>query len=222
MDKAQEKQPELSSLLKNTFLSSYLILMGYTGITLIEAIRTPSPHVRHIMNIETTVSLVAALVYSLFNEEIKKPSVDLHKITELRYVDWMITTPLILLALLLFYNPKAASIDYKTYSTLIGFNAGMLISGFLGERGTISKSTGTTVGFAFYAALLAMFYSCCVPSESSPVVFGIFAVIWALYGVAYMVEDEEQKNIFYNVLDVIAKALFGVVLWMYFGKILKF
>jgi sensory rhodopsin len=222
MEEKQEKQPEFSSLLKNTFLSSYLILMGYTGITLIEAIRTPSPHIRHIMNIETTVSLVAGLVYSLFNEEIKKPSADLHKITELRYVDWMITTPLILLALLLFYNSKAAAIDYKTYSTLIALNAGMLLAGFLGERGTISKQTGISVGFAFYAALLAMFYTYCIPSGSSPVVFGIFAVIWTLYGVAYMVEDEEQKNIFYNILDVISKALFGVVLWMYFGKILKF
>ena len=146
MEQKQENQQEFSPLLKNTFLSSYLILMGYTGITLIEAIRTPSPHVRHIMNIETTVSLVAGLVYSLFNEELKKPSVDLHKITELRYVDWSITTPLILLALLLFYNPKAGSIDYKTYITLISLNAGMLGAGFLGERGVLSKTTGTTVG----------------------------------------------------------------------------
>jgi hypothetical protein len=34
--------------------------------------------------------------------------------------------------------------------------------------------------------------------------------------------DEEEKNIAYNVLDIISKAVFGVVLWMYFGHVLSF
>jgi len=42
-----------------------------------------------------------------------------------------------------------------------------------------------------------------------------------MYGVAYM-QNEETKNLMYNILDVNAKALFGVGLWMFFGKVLKF
>lgn len=219
VDKSEKKV--YSATLRNTFLSSYLILMGYTGLTLIEAIRTPFAHVRHIMNIETTVSIVAGLVYGLFNEEMKKDAVDLKKISELRYVDWSITTPLILLALLLFYNENS-SIDYTTYAKLVGLNAGMLATGYLGETGTLSKPVGLVSGFVFYMALLYLFYTCCVPKKSNQTVFWVFAVIWTLYGVNYMFEDEETKNIGYNILDVASKALFGVVLWLYFGHILKF
>jgi bacteriorhodopsin len=211
----------LSETTKNTFFTSYLILFGYTIITLVEAIRTPSSLIRHIMNIETAVSLVAGLVYGYLVEEVRKPGADLKKITQIRYFDWSITTPLILLVILLFYNGEAA-IDYKTYLGVVGLNAGMLYSGYLGESGAIHKMTGGIAGFTFFAAMLALFYTCCVPGTKNPIVFWIFALLWTLYGVAYYVEDEETKNISYNVLDVISKALFGVVLWSYYGKVLKY
>ena len=211
----------LSDTTKNTFFTSYLVLFGYTIITLVEAIRTPSILIRHIMNIETAISLVAGLVYGYFNEKIQKPGVDLKQITQIRYVDWSITTPLILLVLLLFYNGEN-SIDYKTYLSIVALNAGMLYSGYLGETGVLSKMTGGLAGFAFFGAMLAMFYSCCLSSTKSPIFFYMFASIWALYGVAYYVEDEETKNISYNILDVVSKALFGVALWSYYGKVLKY
>jgi bacteriorhodopsin len=173
------------------------------------------------MNIETAISLVAGMVYSFLNEEVRKPGADLKKITQIRYVDWSITTPLILLVLLLFYNGEN-SIDYKTYLGVVSLNAGMLYSGYLGESGAIHKMTGGIAGFLFFGAMLALFYSCCVPGSKNPIVFWIFALIWTLYGVVYYLEDEETKNICYNVLDVIAKALFGVVLWSYYGKVLKY
>lgn len=211
----------LSETTKNTFFTSYLVLFGYTIITLVEAIRTPSVNVRHIMNIETAISLVAGMVYGYLNEEVRKPGADLKKITQVRYLDWSITTPLILLVILLFYNGESA-IDYKTYLGIISLNAGMLYSGYLGESGAVHKMTGGIAGFLFFGAMLTLFYSCCVPGSRSPVVFWIFAVLWTLYGVVYYIEDEETKNVCYNILDVIAKALFGVVLWSYYGKVLKY
>ncbi len=219
-----EKPSELKTLsepTKASFFTSYLILFGYTIITLIEAIRTPSIAVRHIMNIETAVSLIAGLVYSYFNEEVRKPGVDLKVISQVRYVDWSITTPLILLVLLLFYNGDSA-VDYKTYLGIVGLNAGMLASGYLGETGRISKMAGGVLGFLFFGAMLVLFMTCCLPAKSNLSVFGLFALIWTLYGVVYYIEDEETKNICYNTLDVIAKALFGVVLWSYYGKVLKY
>lgn len=216
-----EEPKPISEVTKNTFFASYLVLFGYTIITLIEAIRTPSVLVRHIMNIETAVSLVAGLVYGYLYEEVQKPSPDFQKIMKIRYIDWSITTPLILLSILLFYN-GGGQVDYRTFLMIAALNGGMLYSGYLGESGAIEKMTGGLAGFAFFGAMIALFYTCCVPGKSSPVVFWIFAIIWALYGVAYYVEDEETKNIYYNILDITAKALFGVVLWSYFGKVLKF
>ncbi len=211
----------LSETTKNTFFSAYLILFGYTIITLIEAIRTPSLIVRHIMNIETAVSLVAGLVYGYLVEEVRKPGADLNKITHIRYLDWSITTPLILLSILLFYNGENA-VDFKTFLGVAGLNAGMLYSGYLGETGGINKMTGGVVGFLFFGAMMALFYNCCIPGSKPQIVFWVFALLWALYGVAYYIEDVETKNICYNLLDITSKALFGVVLWSYYGKVLKY
>jgi bacteriorhodopsin len=212
---------ELSETTKNSFFTSYLVLFGYTIITLVEAIRTPSILVRHVMNIETAISLIAGLVYGYLLEEVRKPGADLKKITQIRYFDWSITTPLILLVMLLFYNGENA-IDYKTYLGIITLNAGMLFAGYQGETGAWSKQTGGAVGFGFFGAMLALFYACCVPGKKNPIVFYVFALLWTLYGVVYSIEDEETKNISYNALDVLSKAIFGVVLWSYFGKVLKY
>ena len=216
-------QKEVHSLgsLKRSFFTSYLILMGYTLVTLVEALRTPIVNVRNIMNIETTVSITAGFVYKVFNDMIDSGKFDLNKINELRYVDWSITTPLILLAIILFYNPESP-VSYVYYLAIVILNWGMLLLGYLGEVGTVSKLTGCLGGFAFFAALLVLLYSCCIDSKANHIVFYIFAVIWTGYGINYMVKDDETKNIAYNTLDVISKALFGIGLWLFYGKVLKF
>lgn len=209
-------------LLTNTFFVSYLVLLGYTGITFIEAIRTPNINIRHIMNLETTISLVASIVYSLFNEKIKaSPKVKLEEFTEIRYLDWMITTPLIILALLLFYNQGAATISATAFSLIVILNWGMLGAGYMGEKGTVPRQMGGGVGFAFFAALLLMIWMYCIPKGSNTAAFFAFAGLWTGYGVAYYL-DERTKNISYNILDVFSKALFGVGLWLFYGKVLNF
>jgi bacteriorhodopsin len=213
--------PQYSIMLRDTFISTYLILYGYTVITFVEALRTPSQAVRNIMNIETAISFVAAFVYGMFLERMKQPTFDLKDIAHLRYLDWAITTPLIILGVLLFYNKGRQPIDYKTYSVLALLNWGMLASGYFGEKGVIHKTTGLIVGFLCLLILLLIIFFCCIPKTRSYAVFIIFSVIWSLYGVAYTL-DEENKNIMYNILDLCAKALFGVVLWAYFGRVLDF
>lgn len=211
----------VSSTLTTSFMTSYLVLFGYTCITLIEALRTQNVNVRNIMNIETTVSIVAGYVYSLFLTMIKEPNFQLKDITHLRYIDWMITTPLILLGIVLFYSGDDLT-NYKTFGLIAALNWAMLYSGYLGETGKISKLTGFVLGFVFLFAVFYVFLCCIMGTGKSLVVFTIFAFIWSLYGVVYMIEDEETKNLSYNTLDVFAKAIFGVLLWLYFGKVLKF
>ena len=208
-------------MLKDSFMTTYIILFGYTAITLIEALRTPIVNVRHIMNIETTVSLVAGLVYGIFMEKIKQPDFQLEEIVPLRYIDWMITTPLILLALVLFYSNGTNKVHYQTFATIAMLNWLMLLFGYLGETKVLSSTNGLVLGFVCFLAMLVYIFVSVVPKGASIVVFAIFAIIWTLYGIAYML-NEEEKNIAYNILDVTAKALFGVVLWLYFGKVLKF
>jgi bacteriorhodopsin len=214
-------QTAVTPFLQNSFMTSYVVLVGYTGLTLIEALRTPSVNVRHVMNIETTVSLIAGIVYGIFYDMVKTAkTVDLHQITKIRYIDWSITTPLILLVLMLFYKGSAAP-NYKTYLQLILLNWAMLGSGFLGEEGILSRPAGFLLGFLFFGLMLWSFYSCCIAPSANHAVFFVFAAIWSGYGVAYML-DEETKNIAYNGLDVVSKAVFGVILYFYFGKVLSF
>lgn len=226
MSAPQEKKgtaisPSPKSLLRNTFSTSYLVLAGYTIVTLVEALRTKSTDVRHIMNIETAVSLVAGFVYGQFQDLMKQPIPDFEQIMQLRYVDWSITTPLILLALLLFYN-GSGNVPFSSFVVIALLNYGMLGFGYMGETGRIGKFAGSAIGFAFFAAMLFMIWNCCIGKEGhSIVVFIIFAILWTLYGVAYWLDDE-NKNIMYNLLDVCSKALFGMALWLYFGKVVKF
>lgn len=213
--------PNPKSFLRNTFSTSYLVLFGYTIVTLIEALRTKSTEVRHIMNIETAVSLVAGFVYGQFQEMMKQPIPDFEQIMQLRYVDWSITTPLILLALLLFYN-GVDKLSFWRYLQIVALNGGMLLFGYLGETGKIDKLTGSIIGFIFFGLLLLTIATCCLDTRGqSKMVFIVFALLWTLYGVAYWL-DEENKNIMYNILDVCSKALFGVVLWLYYGHVVKF
>jgi sensory rhodopsin len=210
----------ISETLQTSFKTSYLALMGYTGITLIEALRTKNLNSRHIMNIETTVSIVAGIVYGMFLEMIKKPDVDFREITKIRYLDWGITTPLIILTIVLFYSGNGTP-PYHNYLILVLLNCGMLISGYLGETKQIDKMKGFFLGFIFFALMLFTMMSCCVPADANLTVFIFFAIVWSGYGFAYLL-DEEEKNLSYNVLDVVSKALFGIVLYFYYGKVLKF
>jgi bacteriorhodopsin len=208
-------------VLDDSFLVSYLVLLGYTSITLIEAIRTPIVNVRHIMNIETAVSIVASIVYGLFYEQVKTGKYDLKAFTHYRYIDWVITTPMIILGLLLFYNQRLAAIPYETFGRIVLLDWAMLLAGYMGEIGVIPRITGFLAGFA---ALFMVFYVMvmyAIPKGSNLSAFYVFAFLWSMYGVAYM-QDEATKNLMYNILDVNSKALFGIGLWAYFGKVLKF
>lgn len=209
-----------TSLLKNSFAISYLVLFGYTIITLVEAVRTPIVAVRHIMNIETAVSIIAGFVYGQMIDLIKSGQVDGGDILQLRYVDWSITTPLILLALLLFYNADGG-VSIWRFLAICALNYGMLGAGYLGEVGAMNRVAGNVVGFVFYIGMLWMIWNCCVGRKANQLVFWIFAVLWTGYGIAYWL-DEINKNIAYNFLDVASKALFGMMMWLYFGHVVEF
>jgi bacteriorhodopsin len=225
--------------MRASFTITYALLFTTGTITLVEALRTKVPSVRHIMNLETCVSLVAAFFYSQFikkldsfdNDASREDERDLYKsITETRYVDWCITTPMMLLVLcLVLAHNHGSPLSLGVYAAAVALNWAMLASGYLGETGAISKFTGGALGFAFFAGLVALvFFGALLHSSSSNntgtktiktasyVVFGLFASVWSLYGVAYMLDDERTKNLSYNILDAFSKCLIGIGLWAYF------
>jgi len=211
---------------KFTFYFTYVLLISTGTITFIEALATKDPKIRHVMNLETCISIIAGYFYSQFVNKVTTANggvIDYKEINSMRYNDWFITTPLMILALMiaLSYNNKQ-TIHVGIYLTAVLLNFGMLYTGYLGDRGTISKAAGCVGGFAFFAALFALIYFSFVNDCSKSfnyILFGIYFVIWGLYGFVYLL-DEENKNIIYNMLDVTAKCFVGLGLWAYFTKIL--
>ena len=229
--KVVENTKQLSTkfdLVKFTFYFTYVLLITTGTITFIEALATKDPTIRHIMNLETCISIIAGYFYSQFVNKVTTANggvIDYKEINETRYYDWFITTPIMILALMiaLSYNNKQ-SIHVGTYVSAVLLNFGMLYTGYMGEKGTISKTAGCIGGFVFFAALFAIIYFTFVKGSSNSfnfILFGIYLVIWGLYGFVYLL-DEENKNIIYNILDVTAKSFVGLSLWTYFTKILVF
>lgn len=213
---------------KLTFYITYVFLMTTATITFIEAIRTNDSKVRHILNIETCISVVAAFFYSKFVKDIeerKKENIplDYKKIIVDRYTDWMITTPLMLLVLCLafVYNSKT-TLNFFTFLLILLLNFGMILTGFVGEIGYIKNLELTNmVGFAFFLALYGYIYYKFLYKQynfDNMIIFLSFFILWSFYGVFYMF-DNEFRNVGYNVLDLLSKCFVGIFFWAYFTKV---
>lgn len=213
-------------LIDNSFYITYVFLMTTATITFIEAIRTKDIKVRNILNLETCISVVAAFFYSKFVEKMEKePEINYEKINKMRYTDWAITTPIMLLVLVLafLYNTQQGSLAISKYAIILLLNYGMLGLGYMGEIGVMSKLAANGFGFAFFAGLFGYLYNNFVAKQynfDNMLLFMVFFILWALYGVVYFF-DEVDKNVSYNILDLFSKCFVGIFFWAYFTKIFK-
>jgi len=206
-----------------SFYLAYVLLLTTATITFIEAMRSNDPRIRHVMNLETCISVVAAYFYSVFNEKTKK-KIDWKEITKMRYLDWSITTPLMLLSLCLVLSMNSRTIIHiSSFLFIVAMNYLMLFFGYLGETNKLGRVTSDVLGFGAFFAMFGFIYKEYVQPKYSLdnyILFSLFVVIWSLYGVAYLLTDA-SKNIFMNYLDLTAKCLVGIGLWAYYTKILR-
>ena len=211
------------NLVKYSFYLTYAFLLTTATITFIEAMRTNIPKVRHILNLETCISVVAAFFYSQFMERIKKSgdTIDYKQINVTRYTDWAITTPIMLLVLVLalLYN-SGGSLNFFDFLIILAFNYLMLGAGYMGEIGQISKKKGLVIGFLGFILLYTFIYMKYMTGKQifdNKMIFWAFVIFWAIYGVIYETEDE-KRNIGYNILDLFSKCFVGIFFWAYFTK----
>lgn len=231
------------NLVLSSFYITYVFLLTTGVITFIEALRTPIPAVRHIMNVETCISVIACYFYGLFLVEIKKSQVQqreksaenndnstdaipIEKINNMRYTDWFITTPFMLLALCmaLGYENKIVVKIYPLLLT-VAFNFAMLLFGYLGEIRVLTKNLASFIGFVFffltYGTVWKIFMTGSKITSQSKYIFWVFLGVWSLYGVFYHT-NEYTKLFGYNVLDLISKAFIGIFFWLYLTKTVIF
>jgi bacteriorhodopsin len=140
----------------------------------------------------------------------------------MRYSDWIITTPFMLLALsmVLSYENKIA-VKIFPYLLTLAFNFGMLIFGYLGEIKLLTRNLASFIGFIFffltYGTIWKIFMSGSRVTSQSKFIFWVFLGVWSLYGVFYHT-NEITKMFGYNILDLISKAFVGIFFWLYLTK----
>lgn len=226
--KIEQKVNPIQYYVKFSFSITYIFLLTTATITFIEAMRTASPTVRHVLNLETAISVIAGYFYSTFLNKISTyekddRAIDWADITATRYIDWSMTTPLMLLALCLVLSGNIGkSISLTVILTIIGLNYIMLYLGYLGENKIIDRLVATVLGFVAFAGMFFVIFRKFVRPVyklANYILFSVFMGIWTFYGIFYLL-PENFKNIGMNILDCLAKCCFGLGLWAYYSKII--
>jgi bacteriorhodopsin len=144
-------------------------------------------------------------------------------ITPARYLDWSITTPLMLITLSAFLNYDGSTtnrlIDFvythkDSIIKIVLLNAGMLFCGLVGELGYLSPYVSTALGFIPFALNFKYIKETFLPSSEDiykNALFYWFVFFWSLYGV-FALMNYTVKNTGYNILDIFAKNFFGLFL----------
>ena len=146
-----------------------------------------------------------------------------HNITPFRYLDWSISTPLMLITLSAFLNHNKNTstrlIDFlsnnkRSIVIIVLLNASMLLCGLISELGYVSPYISTALGFIPFILNFKYIKDTFLPSSEDKFKNGIFywfVFFWSLYGV-FAIMTYKIKNTGYNILDIFAKNVFGLFL----------
>lgn len=164
------------------------------------------------------------LVYLIVSNKVSS------SITSHRYIDWSITTPMMLISFILFFkylkNPKrnirlfeSIKEEKSNIIKILIANGLMLLFGFLAERSIINPYVGVTLGFLPFAYMFKILYSNYAKfNYISLILHYIFFFIWGFYGVAAVLPFA-TKNTVYNILDLFSKNAYGLFLYYYIKQL---
>ena len=173
---------------------------------------------KDLLGVELFVQIIEFIFYIWLIYYFNKAS---RNITPIRYLDWAITTPLMLITLSAFlthdgntptrlsdflYNHKSSIIK------IVGLNAVMLFFGFIGEVGLLNPYISTLLGFIPFIINFKHIKDTFLSLTEDSVkkcLFYWFVFFWSLYGL-FAVMNYTIKNTGYNILDIFAKNFFGV------------
>ena len=141
------------------------------------------------------INLIASYMYFLL---IKKSSI------QIRYIDWILTTPLLLYELSTILNIKD-----KTIQIIIQLcNLLMFYFGWLGEMQFKKRLLFCFLGFIPLVIIFSVFYSY-ISNFKTTFYYYYFLILWSLYGIVYL--KKKNRNLYYNVLDILSKSIFGLI-----------
>ena len=206
-----------------------IIVQIVTGIIEIGAffIKVPATYllIRQLLIIELIVQFFEGTFYVWLAYNFTK----VLNVTPKRYIDWAITTPSMLISLMVYLIYLNNSVENNTntnelelfaifkdnstiFISILLLNWLMLLFGYLGEMKIIPVLLGVFLGFIPFLMYYYIIYVNYVTQNTvGYLLFWYFFFFWSLYGVVaglpYYI-----KNSFYNILDLFAKNFFGIFL----------
>ena len=217
-----------TTTVKNTIWFS-LFIQFITGIiplhTLFININEKHNILKDILILETVVQFIEMLFYIWIAFAV----LNIKKMASRRYIDWVITTPAMLLSTIMFmkYQEKKEKnkLDEENVKTkqflndnkdniikIFVYNLSMLTFGYLGEQNILSKFISIPIGFVFFFKTFEIIYNYAIHSNLGLNLFYFMFIVWSLYGVAATFKPNE-KNVSYNLLDIISKNFYGLFIY---------
>ena len=209
-----------------TLIISIIVQIITGGIEIVVLfIKVPSAYslIRELLIFEFIVQLIEGIFYIWLAYNFTK----IINVTPKRYIDWVITTPTMLITLMLYliYLNKKTTNETSNLEifTLLKENSSviipiimlnwlMLLFGYLGEMKILPVLLGVILGFIPFLTYYYLIYVNYV-TKNTPgyLLFWYFFFFWSLYGVVAVL-PYYMKNAFYNILDLFAKNFFGLFL----------
>ena len=179
--------------------------------------------IKQLLLIELVVQFIEGAFYFWLAYNFTKVS----NVTPKRYLDWVITTPTMLITLmiyLIYLNKKAENKTHglkivtvlkensSVFIPVLLLNWLMLLFGYLGEMKIIPVLLGVFLGFIPFVIYYYMIYvNYATQTSTGSLIFWYFFFFWSLYGFAAVL-PYYLKNALYNILDLFAKNFFGIFL----------
>lgn len=205
-----------------------MALVASTAFFFLERDRV-SPKWKTSLTVSGLVTLVAAVHYFYMREVwVTTGSTP----TVFRYIDWLITVPLLMVEFYLILSAIAKVPGGVFWRLMIGTLV-MLVGGYVGEAGYVNTMIAFIVGMLGWAFILYEIFAgeaSKINAQSAPpsvqsafktmrliVTFG-----WAIYPVGYFfgyltgsspASSANALNIIYNLADVLNKIAFGLIIW---------
>lgn len=214
------------SFVKKTVTLS-LILQIITGIVSLHGFFVKIPKkdniLKDILGMETIVQFIEFGFYIWMSLAL----LNVERMASRRYIDWVITTPVMLISTIIFmkYNfykeknkerftlKEFFQDDRDNVIKLVLYNLGMLVFGYLGENNIIPKYLGIIIGFIFFFLAFKLIYTeYAIDTNIGKKLFYFMFIIWSLYGVVAIMPPN-IKNTSYNILDIIAKNFYGLFIY---------
>jgi hypothetical protein len=200
-----------------------IIIQIITGLIELGAffVRVPTVYslIRQLLMVELVVQFFEGMFYFWLAYNFTK----VLNVTPKRYIDWVITTPTMLITLmmyLIYLDNKTISLDFftllknnvSTFIPVIILNWLMLLFGYLGEMRIIPILLGVFLGFIpFLMYYYIIYINYVTQNRIGQLMFWYFFFFWSLYGFVAVL-PYYIKNSFYNILDLFAKNFFGIFL----------